>query len=1193
MIGVKIKLLEVKTLKNKLERFSKGEFEYELPLIHLSEEEIKITVETGKTYEGSFTISNSGHRCMKGLLYSSSKLFVLGTTSFCGEENVIKYQFKTDYIKEEVIVQGEISIVSDCGEQILPFVATIESTYCMTSMGKIKDLFHFTNLAKVDWSEAKKVFKSEEFGRMILDKENKYNVLYRNLLKSSSTSQALEEFLIAIRKKSRINISIDKTNMEYQVSGESFMDKLILTKDHWGYAEIKVSTDAPFIRLEQKFVWADNFIGNTYQISYIIDPKFMRQGNNFGKIFVKTVHQTIAVDIICKCNHGTVHHDPKRQQRKKLEKDLVTNYLKFRMNQINSSRYITDSEALLEGLSALEDSKIFELMKTHLAIISGKDSKTKHLLEEFAKSEVEMKKKSIKEYCAYLYLDALYKKDDQTIRNANETIRNYYENGCFDWPILWFLLYTDKRYNKNKSMKLTDIKEQFNTGCHSPILYYEAVCIYNEEPSLLHELTGFEIQVFSFAVKYGILLKEAALQYTYLANKEKKFHKVIFRSLARLYDVFKLKDILSAICSMLIKGLKKSEKYFEWFRLGVEAQLRITELYEYYMYTISENKETILAQPVLLYFIYNSSLNDHKRAFLYANIVKNKATNESLYRTYYKRMEVFTYKLLEAHQINPNLAILYDEIILKNPMTEEVVRHLPYVMYCHELKCDNRNIKSVTVVHKERVEEEFKLFTDGKAQINIFTENAEIFLVDSNGNRFTVTVDYSLQQLLKAEDYAANCANHNHPMLILHLLGKIQNYQIFDDKSIMLRRRVLQTEGLQDSIYQNCIKELINYYYDNNVIEMLEFYLQQINLHSLNRKDRIKIIEYMIVRELNNKTFKAFEEFGFEGIAINRLIRLCSRLILNADTHIESNLLLRLSHHVFLKGKYDETILIYLEKHYFGTTKEMFQLWQAVNDFQIEAHELEERLLGQMLFTESYILDSFMVFSSYYKNVTNHNLVRAFLSYYAYKYLVNDRVVQPELFSVIKRELNYEENDICMLALLKHYTTISNLSENECSFLEYHIFSFEQKGFILPYFGAFNKVIKLPGRMADKFYAEYKTDPKNKVFIHYRLENQDSGEEFITERMQNVYLGIHVKEFILFYHEMLQYYITEEYENEEMITESFNVCFDKEMEEEETKYNQINLMLMAGEMKDDKTSLDLMENYIKTEYIVSKCFKQI
>ncbi len=61
-------------LKDKVERFSKGDFEYELPFICLSEDVIRITVEAGKIFEGSFTIRNSSEGILQGRIYTSSRL---------------------------------------------------------------------------------------------------------------------------------------------------------------------------------------------------------------------------------------------------------------------------------------------------------------------------------------------------------------------------------------------------------------------------------------------------------------------------------------------------------------------------------------------------------------------------------------------------------------------------------------------------------------------------------------------------------------------------------------------------------------------------------------------------------------------------------------------------------------------------------------------------------------------------------------------------------------------------------------------------------------------------------------------------------------------------------------------------------------------------------------------------------------
>jgi len=166
-------------------------------------------------------------------------------------------------------------------------------------------------------------------------------------------------------------------------------------------------------------------------------------------------------------------------------------------------------------------------------------------------------------------------------------------------------------------------------------------------------------------------------------------------------------------------------------------------------------------------------------------------------------------------------------------------------------------------------------------------------------------------------------------------------------------------------------------------------------------------------------------------------------------------------------------------------------------------------------------------------------------------------------------------------------------SKNDCTFIEVQIQRLVKKGIILPFFEDYRTLIKLPERILDKSYVEYRTDPKKQVFIHYRMLDENCTEEYVTERMTNVFMGIHVKEFTLFYHEILQYYITEEFQEDVLITESYQLRNEREPSEDESRYNQINLMLMAKEMHDEATMMDLMEHYATTDYLISKCFQPL
>lgn len=1182
-------------LKEKLDGFARGEFEYELPSLSSSVEEIDITIEAGKQFEGNFLISNSANRTMNGILYSSSRLLTFECNTFSGKDNTITYRFNASYLSPSDIVKGNITIVSDCGEIMVPFIVTILAPAITSSIGRIKNLFEFANLARMDWTEAKKVFRSEEFEKIVLKKEERHHVIYQSLVKSISTSQALEEFLIAVNKKSKVNLKIDKLKLEYDISNENVMDKLVITKNNWGYAEIRVSTDAPFIQLEQKFLWADSFIGNNHNISFILNADKLRPGKNYGLIWIKTAYQEIAVELVCRKHKSVASEVKDSQQSMRVNNNLSRSYLDFRTGLITVNEYVKYMDSLLNKMKDPRESIIVKLIQIHLSIISDNKRLAAKLLEEISLQEATLRKESTIEYCAYLYLLALYKKDDDTIQYVTNTISRYYSSGNYDWRILWFLLFTDKRYDRNRNYKLADIKEQYEAGCNSPILYYEAICVFNEEPYLLRELGDFEIQVMNFGIKNDCITIDLALQYTYLANRLKFYHPIVFRGLTRLYKLHKKDEILSAICSLLIKGHKRDSKYFHWYKQGVESQLRITELYEYYMYSVDENWMEPLPQPLLLYFIYNSSLNDKKRAYLYANIIINKNKNEQMYHSYYKKMEIFATKQLEASNINRNLGILYKEFMDKSVFSTIIVEYIPDVMFTREIYCDNPNMISVIVVHKEHDEEVIIPLNQGRANVDIYTEDASIFFLDANGNRYVATVDYKLTPLLPDADINGLTLDYeNHPKLLLHLFDYNQRNRVVNQESIDIRKMTLLVPGLKENYYTDCLLTIIEYYYVNYNTDLLEMYLHKLDLSKVDEIDRIKYLEYMVIRGLYDKALDALSCFGVKGISIQRLLKLCSGWIASSGLDIYEEHLVSLCYYIYSHGKYDIIILNYLVKYYEGSTLDMFSLWNGAISFKVDAHDLEERLLTQILFTESFNKDTYKVFFDYYNKVTSHQLVRAFLTYCSYKYLVHDIKMDKELLPIIRRELNYEENHISLLAWLKFNTDNKKLSDNDKKFISYYIEMFERQGIILPFFQKYKNLIKLPERITDRSYIEYKTDPKKQVFLHYKLYKSNHGSEYITECMPNVILGIHVKEFVLFYNEDIEYFITEESEEKVSSTKSLHLTYDKENDlDEETKYNRINMMLMALDMQDSATLLEMMEAYVKSDYIIEECFKPL
>ena len=107
---------------------------------------------------------------------------------------------------------------------------------------------------------------------------------------------------------------------------------------------------------------------------------------------------------------------------------------------------------------------------------------------------------------------------------------------------------------RNRKLCLDELRGIYDNGNPSPLLYLEAAGVLNEEPSLLHEIGEFELQTVAFAVRHRYLQKEAAVQFSTLAESVKEFRPLYYTVLQGIYERYQLREALTAICTMLIRG---------------------------------------------------------------------------------------------------------------------------------------------------------------------------------------------------------------------------------------------------------------------------------------------------------------------------------------------------------------------------------------------------------------------------------------------------------------------------------------------------------------------------------------------------------------------------------------------------------------------------------------------------------------
>jgi len=1203
-------------VKEKIERLSKGIFEYEMPELIVSETALNIMVEAGIRKEGSIHIANDAGQRMKGVLYVTGKILCLSRTDFIGAECEVEYDVDASTLQAGEEHIGTINIVSDCGECQIPFRIRVTEPSFQSSAGTIRDLFQFTNLARLNWKEALELFSSKDFSKIVLQKEPKYRLAYERLVTSTDLSGAMEEFLVLVHKKKYCSFRVADTAMEFEAADKNFMESLVIKKDQWGYLNLKVTADTPFLSLTKNELTMDDFVNGQAELGFVIEAEKMKRGVYFTEIVLSCGRSRVGVPVTVR--KRTAEGSPLfGSSMHRLEHRLTELYLQFRHNEVSSGNYLSESGRLLESIlllldkrelentdpvakSKIEEKKyLYEIYRAYLSIVDGKNRGLDDSYEMILSRKSFFERNNRVFYCAVLYLEAMKSRDRKLVEDFADIIRRHYEQDKKDDILLWFLLYMDKRLESSKLLRYETIKKHFGQGRVGQILAFEAAMVWNSEPMAVSSLESFECQIMQYLIKYKLVNKEAALQFAYLSEKSQEREKLQILLLKKLYNQFQHKDILFALCKKLIRNNCCSPEENVYYKQGVREQLRLDRLHEYYISTLDKTANQLIDQQALLYFSMTNFPTEEDAAFVYSYVVRNKDSIPAIYRAYLKKMEQFAVNQMKAGSISGAHAVLYADVLRNSIIDREMAQILPELIFTYQVECKDSRIQQVCVAHKEEKDVQLVPFESRngvrQALVQIYTENAEVFLVDGKGCYYQLNREDKLFRLMHVDNFLETCyeIGSDNRKLLLHMWEKNKNYNRQDNMMMELQKQISQMEGLREEIKNSCVVSLVEYYYEHYNVELLESYLNAVNLRLLSTKDREKMLEMMILRDMYDKVIESVELFGCStGMQAKRLSRLCVRGISSPQEERDRATLLTMGFFAFQSGKVEERLLQYLVDRYNGTTGDMCELWKAARNMEIETTSLEERLLAQMLFAESYVEDSFAVFVSYCGSGLNRKLIRAYFSYCAYKYFVKDRMTNPELFELLKKESFLENNQICVLALLKYYAGKETLLEAEKSFVNFHIQRFVQKKLIFGFYKEFEGKIALPAYMLDKYYVEYRTNPNHKLRIHYSCGLED--EELQQEEMEDAGYGIFEKELILFYGESLQYFITEESEQGVEIVESKVVNhMDTEMASGTTKYGKINEILMIAELQDEKTLYSLLEQYYKEEYAIKRHFTPV
>lgn len=1184
----------VTIVRARIGQIAAGRFNGTKPILAFSEETIDLSVIEGRSEAGSFVIESTNQIKICGIVYSTNPRMECLNPHFEGEKVRIRYQFNSKGLTEGDACEGKFVIVCNQIEYSLSFCARITRLYAEASTGAVKSLDDFTRLAASNWDEAYHLFYNRNFLNTI-PYDNVYERLtYEGFACARSSGQNMEEFLIGVNKKKPVSISVDKSEEIFMASKEPQSGCFTITKDNWGYTEIRLRTDCEFIKLSKPVLTHDDFIGKTYLYEYIIDASAMHAGRNFGRIYIDGVYQSFTIDITAgvRDDDDSISGIAVTKDIKECMVGIMELYTSFRLKRIVTGVWANETISILNHLHALmPDEHMYELMKAQAFIINRQRQEAKWILDDFKHSNPD-KKAPIWGY--YLYLMTLLEREPSYVDNMTHEVELIFYENPDSVLLFWVLLFLRDQYFDDSAGKLKDIKYWVLRGCSSPYLYIEAYYLISQDPYLIKELSVFELRILSWAVKEKALTKELAGAIFEAVDLAGGFDNRVYELLTAAYEICPEAEYVGIICSYLIKGHKNDTCFHKWFELGIENKLRLTGLYESYLLTMNDRQISPVPKVIQMYFSFDNKLPYRKLAVLYNNIIAAKETEPEVYHKYRKAMGRFAMDQVQLRHIDDNLAVLYEDMLELGFINEELSAAFSDIIYTHKLIVFDKRIVRAIIYQNEMKEPQIVPVTDQCAYFELFSNDYVILFEDSRGYRYVKSISYRLQRLMDAEKYLDRCISlsPDRPQYIVSHFKNVRDYSDFTKDDLKLFKPVFYSESFSDSYKAVMGYRILKYCQLHDYEDYVRPFLQSINFDTLQKDARKYLIDMLVSNRLYEKAYDMAMEYGIDMLAAASKVVLCENAL--KVQHVDDDFMVQLAISAFKTGKYSDLVLKYLCENYTGPTDELINLWHAADKFSISSMKLDERILEQGIYTQIEPEKISDIFMEYYKRAGNEKLILAYISLVAHGYLHSGGCKADFIFDIIEKRFigNRTLNDACQLALLKHFAEKTDITQAELeiedTLLKYYIYN----NMYFDFFARLDYRLLEKYFLYDKAFLQYESTPGTHVVLHYSRD--EDGEEFNSEDMVEMYDGIYVKTFVIFFGELIRYYITEEHDNSIEVKESNRLtCNNIPGDNDHSRYNLINEMIISDTLSDETTLKSNIDEYKRLDAATKQLFKLI
>lgn len=1180
-----------------IEQYIKEDFRYYKGVFSFSCPSLDVEVATGETCNGYFELVSNTVAPEEIILKATHEWMKVEVQDSYESRVRIHYTIDAEYILPNRITTGEILVLTNMGEYALPYVIQKKRECIVVQDKVIATLSQFVEFAKENWKEAVSIFYDREGQVFFTELGSEEKLMYSLFSKVSGHGGNVDEFLVSLKMKEELQYYVVENPDILNIQMASMAQKVVIVKEGYGDVGVYVSSTVDFIKVNRNCLTEENFLSNECELQYTIDLARLQKGLNYGEILLETNYHTIKIPVTVRVPLDQVIVE--RWKSKKYQMiTLMKFYLDFRMKKMEQKDWFEESMELTEELMDENPQDfLIQLFQVQLLLVNGRKNEATRLLNAL-KTQLESGNISREIYSYYMYLFIVIEEKEEFVLDATAKVAVLYEEYPTFW-LAWLLCYMREEYHNDIHNKLELLRKHGAEGCSSPLLYLEVLQIYNHDPILLESLDQFTLETIYFGIKHQWIEHNLLQRVQVLAVEVTEYSKLIMFILSYCYEKEYNVEVLHAICRILIQANLVGEEHYKWYRLAIEQQVRVTNIYEHYMSSMPVEHWNHIVQPALLYFAYGNQLPYEQKTLLYLYVLEHKDELEEIREAYEMQMKEFVIEQIQLSKINEKLAKLYSLVVTTDMLTIELAQSLVNLIFQEEIVVSNRRFKNVVVVHEHMTGEVLYPIINGQTLITVYHPRAKILLEDQYQNRIMGTHLMKRESLLQPIDWYQMVVRYAiiSSKLDWYLANEVTDCSKITIKNMLSIARLIENTQISSDWKRNARKYLAIFYYEHDMIEELDRMIEQLKSDETDYEERRVFLQYMIKRGFYDQAYTILCNYGSEAHEVKLLVRLCKRLL--GVRQIEYDpVILDVALYAYKNEEYDRVLLSYLVKYYVGDFHTMKQLYVTCMQQGMEVNILAKQIILRILFCKWNESDDTIIYNEFVKLEEDKSYVLAYLKYEALLVLGNEKIATPVIVEDwIQWHHKHGMSRMIALGIIKYFSDKpKQLKQMEqelvIELLQYLI----EQAIYFPFFKEFEHLYEPISNFSDDTMIVYQSTMSDKVALYYKEIEEDSDKKpYKKIDLKPIFGQFYVQNFLLFLGEGMEYYIVEDAYGKEVVTKKDTIALansnDVDVTEEiKSRYHMLNKMQMF--LANDEWDLleKEVENYLKREYITGKLF---